>query len=76
MAENLREHPLGFPVYTKLAADVTWNYKLGGTPQTILVSPQGKVLRNWSGAFAGRQRDELQRYFPVRLPEIEIKHAS
>jgi thioredoxin-related protein len=72
LAEKLKEHPVDFPVYTRLAADVLKTYKLGSTPQTIVVSPQGKVLKNWPGAYMGRRREEVQKYFAVSLPEIKI----
>ncbi len=72
LAEKLKAHPLEFPVYTRLAAGVFKAYKLGSTPQTIVVSPQGKVLKNWPGAFMGRQREEIENYLAVRLPEIRI----
>jgi hypothetical protein len=45
-------------------------YKLGGTPQTIVVSPQGQVTRIWSGAFAEDLQREVEDYFSVKLPGI------
>lgn len=72
LAAKLKEHPLDFPVYARLAADVLKTYKLGSTPQTIVVSPQGKVLKNWPGAFMGRRREEIEKYLSVRLPEIRM----
>jgi hypothetical protein len=47
---------------------VAW--KLGGTPQTFLVSTEGVLLRSWSGAYAGEQKKDLETYLQVRLPGL------
>ena len=31
-------------------------YKLGSTPQTLVISRDGKVLKNWVGAYVGKAR--------------------
>jgi len=56
LAEFLTAHQFEFPVVTNLAPNVRAQYKLTGTPETIVVSPAGRVLKVWSGAYT----EELQ----------------
>jgi len=67
----LEEKNVSFPVYTEPAITTYSSYKLGnGTPQTIVVSGQGTVLKNWHGAYSGSVKSEIEQYFGVHLPEI------
>lgn len=43
-------------------------YRFSGTPHTLLVSSDGRVLQSWPGAYRGRLHAELERYFHVELP--------
>jgi len=43
---------------------------LGGTPQTVVISPQGVVQNVWVGAFADKTADEIGRFFTTRLPGL------
>ena len=61
---------LPFPVYGKIPASVRERYKLGPTPQTIVISPQGKVLANWPGAYVGNTQTQVEAFFGVKLPQI------
>jgi hypothetical protein len=45
-------------------------YKLRSTPQTIVVSPEGKVLQNWVGAYVGGQKSQVEAFFHVSLPGL------
>lgn len=45
-------------------------YHLGGTPQTLLISADGKVLKNWRGAFVGKTAEEVESYFQITLPGL------
>lgn len=66
-------HDLGIPLYTGLSDDMKEAYKMRGTPQTIVVSPSGVVVANWNGAYLGKQKDAVEEFFKVRLPEIDLK---
>lgn len=66
----VKENQLEFPIYTDLPILTMRDYKLGGTPETIVVSPQGQVTRIWSGAFAEDLQKEVENYFSVKLPGI------
>ena len=43
-------------------------YRLGGTPATIVVSPEGKLLREWKGAYMGDAKHQIEEYFDVSFP--------
>jgi thiol-disulfide isomerase/thioredoxin len=65
--EYLKTHQVDFPVYvlTRAAAK---EFKVLATPTTLVLSPEGRVLRNWRGAFRGPTRDDVEKFFLVRLP--------
>jgi peroxiredoxin len=64
----VRDVELGVPVYVNPSREVFESYGLGPTPQTLIVSPQGKVLKSWTGAYAGRMKKEVEEYFGTALP--------
>jgi peroxiredoxin len=68
--DYLTANKLDFPFYTDLPLVPTSEYKLGGTPQTIVVSPSGEVMKVWSGAFAEKTQKEVEDYFGVSLPGL------
>jgi hypothetical protein len=43
---------------------------LGGTPHTVVLSADARVLASWVGAFDTRVQDKVQRYFGVALPGL------
>jgi peroxiredoxin len=59
-----------FPVYARLSVDTLRAYKLGGTPQTLVISNDGRVQGNWMGAFTGDTRTELETFFKIKLPDL------
>lgn len=70
LVDYITRNQLEFPVYTDLPLVPMKQYKLGGTPQTIIVSPKGEVLKVWSGAFAEDLQKDVESYFGVSLPGI------
>ena len=66
----MEAHHLNFPVYTGLKSDTIQALGLGGTPQTIVISPEGLVLKNWPGAYREQTQREVEDYFQVRLPGL------
>ena len=45
-------------------------YKLVGTPETLVISSDGHVMRNWQGAYRGELKSEIERFFGVQLPGL------
>lgn len=72
-SDNLQEyaakHNLNFPIYTELLFTMGSHYKLGGTPQTIVVSSEGRVLKNWKGAYDTDIKREIEEQFHIHLPD-------
>lgn len=73
LEKYVADHQLPFPVYTDIPKETGEAYKMGGTPQTVVISPQGQVIQNWVGAYAGDQKTQVEAYFDVTLPGIQLK---
>jgi hypothetical protein len=70
----LDSHHLDFPVYRNVVPQSVEMLGLASTPQTIVVGRDGKVLKNWVGAFNARLQPEIEQFFDVRLPGLsELK---
>jgi peroxiredoxin len=70
LKEYVEEHHLKFPTYTGLTRETMRSLGLGNTPQTIVVSPEGKILKVWMGAYDEEVRSEVEAYFGVQLPGL------
>jgi hypothetical protein len=70
LKEYVERQFLNFPVYTKLTPGTINSLGLGGTPQTIVISPEGRVLKNWIGAYTEHLQPELEEYFQISLPGL------
>ena len=76
LAEYTAKNELKFPIYSGLSTETKQAYKLTGTPQTIVVSPEGKVLQNWMGVYVGDQKTQVEAYFHVSLPGLRSVPSS
>lgn len=65
---------LGFEILAlpKDRESILDSYGVRGTPSTLVVSGKGEVLQTWPGAYMGRTAEQMQAYFRVRLPEVEV----
>jgi peroxiredoxin len=70
LPEYVAKSDLRLPVYSGLSPETLKTYKLGSTPQTIVISPEGKVLQDWVGAYAGDQKSQVEAFFHVSLPGL------
>ena len=43
---------------------------LGNTPQTIVVSPEGEILKVWMGAYLEEMQPEVEAFFGLNLPGL------
>ncbi len=76
VAEYVRAHELTLPVLTRLSAATMTAYRFGGTPQTMVISPQGRVIKNWPGAWTTKTQAEIEAFFHVRLPGLKLPAAE
>jgi hypothetical protein len=63
-------HQIGFPIYQNVNSESVEMLGLGTTPQTIVISPDGHVLKNWVGAFNGPIQPQVEEFFNLRLPGL------
>jgi peroxiredoxin len=66
----VESHHLSFPVYKSLTPESIQILGLGPTPQTIVISPDGHVLKNWVGAYGTSVQPQVEEFFNVRLPGL------
>jgi hypothetical protein len=59
------------PTYAEIDAKLAAQHGLGTVPQTVVVSPQGKVERVFRGAYVGANQSDVETYFGVQLPKLE-----
>ena len=67
--EFLASHHLDVPVLLPSAA-TREAYGMSGTPQTIVLAPDGSVVRNWKGAYFNKTGSEVEGFFRIRLPGL------
>jgi hypothetical protein len=70
LGEYLAKNKLDFPIYVAPAEETRQEYRLGSTPQMIVISPGGKVAQTWIGAYSGVHQSEVEKFFGVKLPGI------
>ncbi len=74
LSAYIESHHLTFPVYTHLTSESIQMLGLGSTPQTVVISPDGHVLKNWTGAYGASIQPQVEEFFDVRLPGLAAKH--
>ncbi len=69
LGEYVAANSLPMQVIADIPPSTVMDYRLGGTPQTIVVSREGRVLKNWRGAYGGPVKAEVESFFGVHLPD-------
>ena len=69
--EFLAAHNLNVPVLVPSEA-TRKAYGMGGTPQTLVLSSDGAVIRNWKGAYMNKLASDIEDYFSIRLPGLPV----
>lgn len=73
LAEYISKLRITYPVYAEPLPDSLKLYNLGVTPQTIVLSPKGEVLKNWIGAYSYlAMKNEIENYMKVKLPVTDV----
>jgi peroxiredoxin len=71
---NLQEYvstrSLPFPVVLVDSKELIQQLGLGISPQTVVISSDGRVQKVWTGAFQDKQLEEIERFFGVELPGL------
>ncbi|HKH98458.1 MAG TPA: TlpA disulfide reductase family protein [Candidatus Sulfotelmatobacter sp.] len=79
--DYLSRERLILPVFASLDSVLIAAYHVNSTPTTIVISPDGKVLRVWTGAYQDGLRHEVEAFLGVHLlpccdggaPELKTK---
>jgi hypothetical protein len=57
-----------FAIYMNISPENARQLRLGSVPQTIVISPGGRILKSWVGAYGENLKPEVEKYFNVRFP--------
>lgn len=60
-----------FPIFT-MNNDTRQRLKLGGTPQTLWIGPDGRLLKNWRGAYQGSLKKDVETQLRLTLPGLVL----
>jgi len=66
----LSQNKLPFQSYHSPPDEVKVAYGFSSTPSTIVISPTGKVLQYWRGAYSEELQTEVEEFFHVKLPGL------
>lgn len=70
LTEYIEKNKLDFEIYNTPTRTKYVAYKMAGTPQTFVISPDGHLIKMWSGAFGLKTKEEIEAFFEVKLPEL------
>lgn len=76
LQDYVNNKKVNFPVYKQLSPETLDKLALGSVPQTIVVSPQGKILKNWTGAYTEATQREIEVFFGIKLSGINGTDSS
>jgi hypothetical protein len=68
--QNLTDVPIIAEVNPKSRV----SYEMNVTPQTILINSDGKVEKLWIGVLSLDERNEVEQFFSLKLPEITLSN--
>jgi hypothetical protein len=70
--QYLAENQLRGEAYAEPSVATRSAYGFGGTPQTIVIGADGKIVRSWEGAYSGRLGSEIGEVLGVHLPGLKM----
>jgi hypothetical protein len=68
--EFAKEYHSAFPIYRDISQSSIVNYHLQSTPETIVVSTSGRVIKSWRGAYVGSIKSTIEQFFSIRIPAV------
>lgn len=71
LREYCRSNAINFEVMEAVPDSLQKAYDMGGTPQLIVVSPDGRLKRVFKGALSGEQKSEAEAFFGTTLPGLD-----
>jgi peroxiredoxin len=70
LQEYMKSNKIGYLVLKEPVSETVERLGLAGTPKTIVISPEGRVLKSWLGAYSGEVKTQVESYFSVQLPGL------
>lgn len=64
------QNEFSFPVFFNPSDRSRLEYNIRSTPSTYVISPEGKIIKFWSGAYSDKLRPDVEKFFSVRLPGL------
>jgi hypothetical protein len=61
------EHRSSFPVLFAVTPALKKDLQMGITPQLLVLSPVGELLKVWSGPFVDRNREEIETFLHIKI---------
>lgn len=66
-----RRHGLRIPLY-HVSADSSRQYRFRGTPETVLLSAKGSLVKRWNGAYSPHTLADVESALGVNLPGMAV----
>ncbi len=71
----IRDREISLTILTAVGADTLAAYGFRGTPQTVVIGQDGRVLKSWRGAYQGDQAESIADFFGITMPGLLPKRA-
>jgi hypothetical protein len=65
---RIEEQRLPFPIYADVHPRDGGKFEFLGTPETFVISPEGKITEHWLGAYVDDLQRDIESKFGVQLP--------
>jgi peroxiredoxin len=75
LREFTRTHDVGFDVVAGISDETVRAFGFGPTPHTVVVSSQGRISVEWTGAFEDKRRRAIESFFEIELPGLLPKFS-
>lgn len=76
LADYVKAQKISFPVYSSPSGEMIEQLGFSETPQLIVISPEGKVIKSWTGAFVAGVAQDVEGFFDVHLPGLVGKNQG
>jgi peroxiredoxin len=70
LQKYLAQSSMPFQIYHSPSDEVSVAYGFNSTPSTIVISPAGKILQYWRGAYSEDVQTEIETFFQLKLPGL------
>lgn len=72
LGEWLKLNDMRLTIWIEPDPDAIGSYRLNYTPTTLVISPEGRVIRYWTGAYTDAIVEEMSAHFGVALTSVDL----